>query len=141
MTLNTSHPAVNAHLTSIRAAETGDKSAWLDQFAEDAWLQDPVGPSPYDPAGEGFRGRAAIEWFWDNVIAPAETTFDSRLRIPSGPGSCACWMVASNQVGGQSVNIDVMVIYHLNEQGKIHTLRAYWDLQAAVSAMTASHGE
>ena len=124
MTPDTSHPAVNAHLTSIRAAETGDKSAWLDQFA-----------------GEGFRGMAAIEWFWDNVIAPAETTFDSRLRIPSGPGSCACWMVASNQVGEQSIDIDVMVIYHLNEQGKIHTLRAYWDLQAAVSAMTANHGE
>jgi hypothetical protein len=31
-----------------------------------------------------------------------------------------------------------MVIHHLNGQGKIHTLRAHWDLQATVSAMTAN---
>ena len=31
---------------------------------------------------EGFRGRAAIEWFWDNVIAPAETTRLTPILVP-----------------------------------------------------------
>jgi hypothetical protein len=32
------------------------------------------------------------------------------------------------RVSEQSIDIDLMVIHHLNGQGKIHTLRAHWDL-------------
>jgi len=138
MTDSDHHPAVAAHLTSIRAAESGDKATWLGLFADEAWLQDPVGPSPYDPSGEGFRGKAAIEGFWDSVIGPAETCFDSRLRIPSGPDSCACWMVANNQMGEQSIDIDVMVTYQLNAGGEIQSLRAFWDFQGVMEALAGS---
>ena len=138
MTDSDLHPAVAVHLTSIRAAESGDKATWLGLFADDACLQDPVGPSPYDPSGDGFRGKAAIEGFWDSVIGPAETRFDSRLRIPSGPDSCACWMVATNQMGEQSIDIDVMVTYHLSADGKIQSLRAFLDFQGVMEALAGS---
>ena len=39
------HPAVLASQNSAQHAMAGDKEAWLSLFAEDAFLQDPVGPS------------------------------------------------------------------------------------------------
>ena len=72
------------------------------------------------------------------MIGPAETCFDSRLRIPSGPDSCACWMVATNQMGEQSIDIDVMVTYHLSADGKIQSMRAFWDFQGVMDALTGS---
>ena len=42
-------------------------------FAEDAIVEDPIGPSAFDPEGKGHRGRDAISAFWDNVIAPTDS--------------------------------------------------------------------
>ena len=58
-----SHPAIKAHLTSINCAQNGEKENWLALFADDAILHDPVGPSPHDPSGEGFRGKERLEAF------------------------------------------------------------------------------
>jgi hypothetical protein len=41
-------------------------------FAEDAVVEDPVGPSHFDPDGTGHRGSSAISAFWDKAIALAE---------------------------------------------------------------------
>ena len=54
------HPARDASLRSMQAVEAGDRSAWLALFAEDAVVEDPIGPSPFDPEGDGHRGREAI---------------------------------------------------------------------------------
>ena len=54
---------------SMAAIEAMDRQAWLDLFAEDAVVEDPVGPSMFDPEGKGHRGPEAIAAFFDNVIA------------------------------------------------------------------------
>jgi steroid delta-isomerase len=64
------HPARDASLASMRAIEAGDKAAWLALFADDAVVEDPIGPSPFSPDGSGQRGRDAIEAFYDSVIGP-----------------------------------------------------------------------
>ena len=35
-------------------------------------MQDPIGPSPFDPEGKGHHGQEAIAAFYDTVIAPSE---------------------------------------------------------------------
>ena len=45
---------------SQAAVAAKDRSAWLALFADDAVVQDPIGPSPLDPGGGGHRGAAAI---------------------------------------------------------------------------------
>jgi hypothetical protein len=57
---------------SQAAVAAKDRQAWLDLFAPDAIVADPIGPSPLDPAGHGHRGLAAIAAFYDAVIAPNE---------------------------------------------------------------------
>ena len=54
-------PAREAAIQSIQLATKGDGAAWLELFAEDAVVQDPYGPSPMDPSGEGHRGKAKIK--------------------------------------------------------------------------------
>ena len=53
----------NARELGIRsraAVAAGDRDTWLSLFADDAVVQDPIGPSPFDPEGVGHRGLAAI---------------------------------------------------------------------------------
>ena len=55
------HPAIQANIKSIGLASKGKKDEWLALYAEDAVVQDPVGVSPFDPTGEGHKGKAAID--------------------------------------------------------------------------------
>ena len=42
-------------------------------YAEDAVLEDPVGPSMFDPEGNGHHGHEGIRAFWELAIAPIES--------------------------------------------------------------------
>ena len=41
---------------SMAAVESGDRQAWLDLFADDAIVEDPIGPSAFDPEGRAIEG-------------------------------------------------------------------------------------
>jgi len=57
---------------SREAAMARDKEAWLAAFADDAIVEDPIGPSHFDPEGKGHRGKEAISRFYDMAIARSE---------------------------------------------------------------------
>ena len=78
------HLAVEANKKSIKYASEGNKDAWLALYTDDAVVCDPVGKSPMDPSGEGHRGKAAIEAFWDNVIGPSNVEITANKRWTSG---------------------------------------------------------
>jgi steroid Delta-isomerase len=63
------HPARRASQRSAVTVARGVKEDWLDLFAPDGVVEDPVGPSMFDPEGRGHRGRDAIGRFWDLAIA------------------------------------------------------------------------
>src|SRR6476646_421199 len=67
------------HLAGKRsrdAAVAHDKEAWLANFADDAIVEDPIGPSHFDPEGKGHKGKEAIAKFYNMAIAPSELTFN-----------------------------------------------------------------
>ena len=66
------HPAHVAGQRSRAAVAARDKDAWLAVFADDAIVQDPIGPSFFDPEGKGHQGKEAIAAFWDKAIAPTD---------------------------------------------------------------------
>ena len=73
-----------AHLAGKRSREAAmarDKEAWLAVFADDAIVEDPIGPSHFDPEGKGHRGKEAIAEFCDMAIAPSELSSTSRRPI------------------------------------------------------------
>ncbi|MDB9769602.1 hypothetical protein OAB98_01470 [Gammaproteobacteria bacterium] len=105
-----------------------DKGSWLALFAKDALVQDPIGKSPLDPEGNGHRGIAAIEKFYDTVIANGDIEFTIIESIPCAE-ECANYAQIVNLVGDIKIETKMIVIYRINSNNKIESLRAFWDYQ------------
>jgi steroid delta-isomerase len=129
-------PAIQAHKASIANAMAGNKAQWLEVFADDAVLQDPVGPSPFDPEGNGFKGRERVEEFWDLMIGPSNLTIVPHKRICCGDNIVAVNMTITNDMGEMKSVVEMVVIYETNEAGKLNSLRAYWDLEALMEQLS-----
>ncbi len=127
MSEQSDHLAIQANMDSIRLASQGNKEAWLDLYADDAVVQDPVGISPFDATGEGHVGKEAIAKFWDDVIGPSNITLTVHTRIPSGKLACAVHQTAINDMGGDiKTEVEMLAVYELNEAGKIRRMSAFW---------------
>ena len=105
-----------------------DKQNWLDLFAEDAIVQDPIGKSPLDPIGDGHKGKEAIEKFYDTVIANGNIEFNILESIPCAD-ECANFAQIINVVGDVKIETKMIVIYRVNSDNKIVSLRAFWDYE------------
>lgn len=120
---------MTADAASIRSAvegyctafTTGDRAAYVGAFAEDAWIEDPVGT----PRREG---RDAIGGFFDESSGMADSI---ELR-QTGPvrvaaGECAFPMQARPTIGGTVFVVDIIDVMTFNDAGEITTMRAFWD--------------
>lgn len=135
------HLAVEANRKSIQYAMDGNKEAWLSLYAEDAVVADPVGKSPMDPAGEGHKGLAAIEQFWDTVIGPANIEIRVEKRWTSGDYSCCVAQVARNNLGdGKYADCDMLAVYEVNEAGKIIRMAAHWCFEDMMEQLSKLQG-
>ena len=121
------HPARRAGLLSQRHVANGDRDAWLALFAEDAVIQDPVGPSPLDPTGKGRCGKAAIADFWDGVIAKGRVSFDYPKSFAAGDECAFAGTVINTFPNGQEFRAQGVFVYRVNEAGELLSLRAYWE--------------
>ena len=139
MELNEStHPAQFASIQSMRNVRAKNRAAWLALFAEDAVVQDPVGVSPLDPSGNGHRGHESIGRFWDMVIAPGETVMRVRESYPSG-SECANVVTLTNTMpGGIEITVDTVIVYRVDERGKLVSLKAYWDFAKVAGQLEAA---
>lgn len=122
------HAAISANLRSIEYAMAKDREAWLALYRNDAVVSDPVGVSPFDPVGDGHVGKEALASFFDNVIAGANVTIVPGEHRVSGEFSCAVPMQAINDLGeGVTATVDMIAVYHVDTQGLIKSMSAYWD--------------
>jgi steroid delta-isomerase len=113
---------------SMQAAVAGDREGWLALYSEDAVLEDPVGPSPWDLEGRGQRGKRALAAFWDRVIGPNRgLQFEVRERYTGGREVASVLTVTSALPDGRRVEFGMVTILSSNEQGLIQSLRAFWN--------------
>lgn len=129
--------AIQANINSLKHVMAGNKEAWLDLFADNAVVHDPVGPSQHDPEGKGFQGRARISEFWDTMIAPGDLNIIPHKRIAVGPGIACVIMTAANSVAGMKTHIEMVAIYEVNDAGKLISLKVYWDVDALAEQIQA----
>jgi steroid delta-isomerase len=132
-----SHPARDASLASYDAVSRKDKDAWLALFAEDGWIEDPVGPSIFDPDGKGHHGPAGRSHFWDLTIAPVERfVFEIKDSFAAG-NECANFATFHTTLAnGYNAYTDCVVIYRVNDEGKIVSLRAIWEFDRTMASVT-----
>jgi steroid delta-isomerase len=129
--MTTEHPAMAASRASWSAVQRKAKQEWLDLFAEDACIEDPIGVSPLDPEGKGQRGKQAIEKFWDANIAPNTIEIDMRHSYAAGSEAAHLGALTTTFPNGSKVIVEGIFTYKLNEEGKLSSLRGYWDLKDA----------
>jgi ketosteroid isomerase-like protein len=117
---------------SQAAAGAKDRETWLSLFTPDAVVQDPVGPSPFDPEGNGHRGPAAIAAFYDNVIDQAERiVFEIERSYLCGDEVADVGTIRTFLPGGKHVAIVHGVFtYRGDGAGKLIALRAFWEMDA-----------
>ena len=116
---------------SMAAVEALDREGWLDLFAEDAVVEDPVGPSMFDPEGRGHHGREAIAAFFDNVIAVNQSIrFSIDRSLLCGDEVANIGVIRITFEGGSAVEVDGVYVYRRSPEGKIASLRAYWEPDA-----------
>ncbi len=129
------HEVLDARQLGIRsraAVAAGDREGWLALFADDAVVQDPIGPSPFDPDGTGHRGRAAIAAFYDSVIANSEAiVFEFTESYLCGDEAAEVGIIRTTLAGGthQAV-VSGVYTYRTDGAGKIAALRTYWEFDA-----------
>jgi steroid delta-isomerase len=113
---------------SMAAVEAGDRDAWLDLFSVDAVVEDPVGPSMFDPEGTGHRGREAIAAFYDNVIGINESIrFAIRSSFECGDEVSNVGTIRINFPAGGAVEVDGVYCYRVAADGKLGGIRAFWE--------------
>ncbi len=113
---------------SMAAVEGRHRDAWLALFAEDGVVEDPIGPSAFDPEGRGHRGLEAIAAFYDTVIAVNESiTFTIRQSFLCGDEAANVGVIRITFPGGSAVEVDGIYIYRRSPDDKIASLRAFWE--------------
>ena len=116
-------------IRSRAAVTAGDREGWLALFADDAFVQDPIGPSAFDPEGKGHHGREAIAAFYDTVIASSEAiTFEITESYLCGDEVADVGIIRTTLAGGtHQAIVRGVYTYRSNGAGKLASLRAYWE--------------
>jgi steroid delta-isomerase len=122
-----SHPARDAAMKSIAAVQSKDREGWLGLWHPDGLIQDPVGVSPLDPAGEGHRGIEAITAFYDNVIAPGDIRFHIRESFACGDECANVGTITTRSADGSVARCELVMLYRVDAAGKVLSLRAFWE--------------
>ncbi len=140
--MSTDHPALEASHKSWDCVQNKKKEEWLSLFANDAVVEDPVGPSPLDPEGKGHKGEEAISAFWDANIGPNVVKINFNQSYDVGKeiahvGTITITGGEESMLGkGNSMKVDMVAIYKVNDDGKLYSLRAFWELEKAMATLT-----
>jgi steroid delta-isomerase len=130
------NPARTASQRSYDAVGRKAKEEWLALFAPDAVLEDPAGPSFFDPEGKGHRGRDAIAVFWDTAIAPVKNfRFTVKDSFANGRYCANVATFSTEMEDGTLVDTDLVATYRLDANGLIEIMRAHWEIERALGTI------
>lgn len=121
---------------SYDAVSRKAKDEWLTLFAEDAVLEDPVGPSFFDPEAKGHRGKDGIAAFWDMAIAPVKVfRFTIRDSFANGNACANIGTFSTELEDGTLADTDLIATYVVNDAGLITSMRAHWEVERTIASI------
>jgi len=122
---------------SMACVSARDKDAWLSLWAEDGWVEDPIGESFIDPTGLGHHGVAGREAFWDNNIGSVESIrFELKDSFACGSEVANVADIHITLPGGTVSVCEGVFVYRVNDKGQLLSLRAYWELDRMLATMS-----
>jgi steroid Delta-isomerase len=134
--LDDDHPARRASQRSMAAVAAGRKADWIGLFTPDALVEDPVGPSMLDPEGKGHRGHDGIGNFWDEFVGSVDQYhFQVKDSFANGPCCANVATITMTLAGGATMTVDCVIIYTVNGDGLITSIRAHWEPGRAIATL------
>lgn len=128
------HPARRASQRSAATVAQGVKEDWLALFAPGAVVEDPVGPSFFDPEGRGHHGHEGIGRFWDLAIAGVEKFHFAITDSFANGDSCAnVGTISTTLQDGTRIDTEGVFVYRVDEAGLITSIRAHWEPDRAMA--------
>jgi len=101
-----------------------DVQRYVNTFAPNGVLEDPVGTPP-------VQGTANITAFITNIIAPfREIKHHIQDINVCGNEAAVNWKLNLKTSDGKHISIDGMGIFSFNSDGKLQSVREFWDLAA-----------
>jgi steroid delta-isomerase len=108
--------------TYMTAMSAGDRDTWVGCFAPDGTLEDPVG-------ADVLSGHDAVGAFFDNVHAMAEgITMEPTGPVRVAAGQAAFPFRIISAVGGDRLAMPVIDVMTFDDDGRITSMRAFWDM-------------
>jgi steroid delta-isomerase len=113
------------------------RAEWLGLFAPDALVEDPVGPSMIDPEGRGHRGTGGIADFWDEHVSSVDR-YDFLVTDSFANGPCCANVLnlVMTFAGGTTMTVDCLIVYTVDGDGLITSIRAHWEPGRALATLT-----
>jgi steroid Delta-isomerase len=130
------HPARRAAQRSAATVARGVKEDWLALFAPDGVVEDPVGPSVFDPEGVGHHGHAGIGRFWDVAIAGVQRFhFTIEDSFANGDSCANVGTITTVLDDGSRVDTEGVFVYRVDDAGLITSMRAHWEFDRAMGTL------
>ena len=99
-----------------------DREGWVSLFAPDATVEDPVG-------SDLREGHEAIGEFWDFVHGMVDAVRIVRTGPVRVAGDEAAWpFQIRSTVAGAEMVLDVIDAMTFDDEARITSMRAYWDM-------------
>ncbi len=134
---NHDHPARRASQRSAATVARGVKEDWVALFAPDGIVEDPVGPSMFDPEGKGHHGHEGIGHFWDVAIAGVKTFHFTIVDSFANGDTCAnVGTITTELHDGTRVETEGVFVYRVDDQGLIKSMRAHWEFNRAMATIS-----
>ena len=127
-------PAYAAARRSWAATNAGDRDAWIAGWSPEGTIEDPVGPSMFDPEGIGHTGTERLLEFWEKAVATPdhiEFRFDRAIAVGD---ELLCIGTMRTHMGENLMEIDIAVDYRVDSDGRLVSLRAFWEQDVAMAS-------
>ena len=132
------HPARTMAMRSMSCVMGKDRDEWLALWADNGWVEDPIGVSFIDPTGKGHHGPEGRAAFWDNNMAPNSIVFDLHDSFACGNEVANVATITITLPGGATTRCEGVFAYRIDEDGKLLSLRAFWELDRMLATMQAN---
>lgn len=136
--MNEQNVAYQMALKSREYVHSHNKEGWLGMFAEDGCIEDPIGKSDLDPAGDGHSTPEAREAFWDTSIANSNINITIHESY-TADRECAniLTLKIGMNIGGKQYEqtVNGVFTYRINDEGKLVSLRGYWEWEEGLATL------
>ena len=134
------HPARTMSMRSMDCVMRKDRETWLSLWADGGWVEDPIGKSFIDPTGLGHHGPDGRAAFWDSNMAPNSIVFTLKDSFACGNEVANVADITITLPDGASTTCEGVFAYRVDDEGKLLSLRAFWELDRMMATMKGPQG-